>query len=148
MDLPSFFRIPEQRTRVLQDCSELVEAEVKAKSGLSGLAIKAAYSIVKGIRPTFIPESLDNLLDDFAVHLEPIYQEAKQQNVAVAAHFEANRSRVADALLAITDARAKRSSYPVVVKAYDGLRGKAKQHVEAAVPRLGLLVEAYDRVAT
>jgi hypothetical protein len=49
---------------------------------------------------------------------------------------------VADALLGITDAKAQRAS-GVVRKTYDSLRGSAKKNVEAAVPRLGRLVEKH-----
>ena len=38
---------PARRRLVIEDCVALLEAEVDAKSGLSGLAIKAAYKAVK-----------------------------------------------------------------------------------------------------
>ncbi len=64
----------------------------------------------------------------------------------MSAHFDANKGRVADALLEITDARARNGQHAgAVVKTYERLRGSAKQNVESAVPRLGKLVEKYDR---
>jgi hypothetical protein len=61
----------------------------------------------------------------------------------VEAHFVANSGRVADALLAITDGKAARSSSSMVKGTYDKLRGIAKKNVEAAVPRLAKLVEKF-----
>ncbi|MCS6898937.1 MAG: hypothetical protein RMJ98_04270 [Myxococcales bacterium] len=135
----------ENRSKVIHDCVELIDAEVKDKSGLAGMAIKAGYAVVNGIKPTFTAEAVDHLLDDFARALDPTYQEAKASNKTVAAYLVEHKSRVADALLAITDAKVQRAKTPAVVKTYEKLRGTAKQHVEAAVPRLGKLLEKYDR---
>ena len=61
----------------------------------------------------------------------------------VAPFFAANTGRVADALLAITDAKASRAKSAVVKGTYEKLRGSAKKNVEAAVPRLGKLIESH-----
>ena len=135
----------DKRASAVSDCVDMIDAEVKDKGGLTGLAIKAGYAVVNGMKPTFVKDSVDHLLDEFAEKLDPIYQEAKAGGKPVAAHFEQNKSRVADALLEITDDKAKRSKNPTVVRAYERLRGNAKQQVESAAPRLGTLVAKYDR---
>jgi hypothetical protein len=135
----------ENRSKVIHDCVEVIDAEVKDKGGLSGMAIKAGYAVVNGIKPTFTAEAVDHLLEDFAGALDPAYQAAKAGNKPIAAHFLDQKSQVADALLAITDAKAKRAKTAAVVKTYEKLRGTAKQHVEAAIPRLAKLIEKYDR---
>ena len=83
-------------------------------------------------------------MDDFLEALDPLYQEAIGKNVAPRQHLQSNSSRVADALLSITDARARNAKNQMVKGAYEKLRGQAKKHVEAAVPRLG---ELFDRHA-
>jgi hypothetical protein len=60
-----------------------------------------------------------------------------QRGVNPRQHLTSNPSRVADALLAITDTRAARAKNQMVKKTYEKLREGAKKHVEAAVPRLG-----------
>jgi hypothetical protein len=50
---------------------------------------------------------------------------------------------VAEALLAVTDARAKMSERPVIIKAYGTVRGGAAKHIIAALPAVGVLVEKY-----
>ena len=128
---------------VIKDTCELIDAEVKDKGGLSGIAIKAGYSAVKGIKPGFVEKAVEDLLPEFAKALEPLQEEAKGAGQNVSAFFDKNASKVADALLAITDAKAARAKSGVAKGAYDKLRGSAKKNVEQAVPRLGKLVEKY-----
>jgi hypothetical protein len=128
---------------IVKDCCELIDDEVKDKSGISGLVIKAGYSTVKGIKPGFVEKAVDDLLPEFAKALDPIYADAKSQNKNVTEFFTSNAGRVADALLAITDAKAERAKSGAAKAAYDKLRGSAKKNVEQAAPRLGKLLEKH-----
>ncbi len=141
--LPETLTSDTKKIQVVDDCCGVIDAEVSDKGGFSGLAIKAGYAVVKGIKPGFVRHVVADLLPEFSVALDPIFQEAKSKGVPVASHFSSNAGRVADALLAITDDKAKRSSSGMVKGTYDKLRGTAKNHVEAAVPRLGKLVEKH-----
>ena len=133
----------EKKEQVVEDCCSLIDAEVKDKGGISGLAIKAGYSAVKGVKPGFVRNVVTDLLPEFADALNPIWQDAKRDGKPVASFFNANSSRVADALLSITDAKAQRAKSAVVKGTYEKLRGSAKKNVEAAVPRLGEMVQKY-----
>jgi hypothetical protein len=128
---------------VVKDCCDLIDAEVKEKGGISGLAIKAGYGTVKGIKPGFVEKAVEDLLPEFARVLDPIYSDAKSQNKEVSTFFSSNSERVADALLSITDAKAQRAKSGVAKSAYDKLRSSAKKNVEQAVPRLGKLIAKY-----
>jgi hypothetical protein len=128
---------------VVEDCLTLIEAEVQDKGGLTGLAIKAGYRAVQGIKPGFVRQVVSDLLPDFAHALEPIYQEAKANGRGVRDHMNANTPRVADALLSITDEKAKRAKSGMVKGTYEKLRGSAKKNVEAAVPRLAEMIEKH-----
>ena len=112
---------PGVRPQVIADCERIIEEEVGSK-GLMGIPIKAAYAIVKAVKPGFVPEVIDHMLDDFARRLDPIYQQAKLKNEPVTAHFNARTGDVAEALLAITDERAQRSKNQVLKSAYEKLR--------------------------
>ena len=133
-----------KKPEVVEDCLHIIEAEVDDKGGLSGFAIKAGYKTIKGVKPGFIKQAVTDLLPEFANALDPLFQEAKTKGSPVGDFFKSNSSRVADALLAITDAKAERSKSGVVKGTYDKLRGTAKKNVEAAVPRLGGLVQKYS----
>jgi hypothetical protein len=134
------------RAQVVADCERLIEDEVSAK-GLLGLPLKAAHAIVKAVKPGFVPEVIDHMLDDFAGKLDPLYQQAKSKNEPVSAYFATRGGEVAEALLAITDGRAQRAKNQGLKGAYERLRPTAKKHVEAAVPRIGRLIDKYDRTA-
>ena len=110
----------------------------------SVVAIKAGYKAVKGVKPGFIKHAVGELLPDFAKALDPVYNDAKSANKPVAEYFVANSDRVADALLTITDERAKNAKSGLVKGTYEKLRGTAKKNVEAAVPRLGKMVERFS----
>jgi hypothetical protein len=137
---------PGVRSQVIPDCERVIEEEVGSK-GLMGIPIKAAYAIVKAVKPGFVPEIIDHLLDDFARRLDPIYQQAKARNEPVTAHLNSRPGEVAEALLAITDERSQRSKNQVLKSAYEKLRPTGKKHVEAAVPRIARLIDKYDRSA-
>ena len=132
-----------KKSVVVDDCVTLIDEEVKDKGGISGLALKAGYGAVKGIKPGFVRNVVNDLLPEFASALDPFYQEAVEKKKKPSEHFVANSSRVADALLAITDAKAARAKSAVVKGTYEKLRGSAKKNVEAAVPRLGEMVQKY-----
>lgn len=132
-----------KRDAVIDDACRVLDQEVADKSGISGLAIKAAFKVVQGIKPGFIREVIDHLLNDFLDALNPMYQAALATGADTDRHFVANAGSVADSLLAITDARVNDSSRSVIKKTYEKLRPTAKKQVEAAAPRLGALLKKH-----
>ncbi len=139
MSLVDTLQNPAKRDPVIQDCCQLVDAEVAAKGGLSGVVVKAGYAAVKGIKPGFIREVVEKLLPEFAAKLDPIWTEGKAKGDAKG-HFTSQRSRVADELLSVTDAKSKNAKSSLVRSTYDKLRPSAKKNVEEAVPRLADLL--------
>lgn len=135
----------DKRGAIIDDSLGVLDAEVDSKGGLGGMAIKTAFKVVKGVSPGFLRQVVDHLLNDFLDALDPLYQEALVKNIPPRAHLQANPGRVADALLAITDRRANNAKNPTIKKTYETLRGSAKKHVEAAVPRLGDMFDRHVR---
>lgn len=130
---------PAVRKQVVADCETIIEEEVASK-GLMGMPIKAAYAVVRAIKPGFIPEVIDGLLDDFADRADPFYQAAASRNEPVTAYMNTRAGEVAEALLGITDQRAQRAKNQVVKTAYGKLRPMAKKHTEAAIPRVSRMI--------
>ena len=133
----------DKRRQVIQDACGVLDQEVGDKGGLTGLAIKAAYKVVKGIRPGFIPEVVDALLDEFLDAVEPLYQESVSNKRPAGSGVRDNPARVADGLLAVTDRKSQKAKSQVVKSAYEKLRPSAKKQVEAACPRLAGLLERH-----
>ena len=134
---------PGNRPKVIADCTQLINEEVDSKGGLTGLAVKGAYALVKAVKPGFINEAVDHMLDDFVKRLEPFWADAQAKNEPIGALLNARAPQVADALLTISDDRAAKSTNNTLKKAYEKLRPTGKKHVEAAVPRIGRLVQKY-----
>lgn len=132
----------EKRKEVVAKAIEVIDAEVSDKGGLSGIAIKGAYAMVKGLAPGMVNKLMNGLLDDFMGALEPFHAEARQKGTDVKAHLVSRQADVANALLAITDRRAARANQGTLKKGYEKLRPTAQKHVEQAVPRLGDLVKS------
>ena len=137
----------DKRRQVIEDAMNVLDQEVGDKGGLGGLAIKAAYKVVKGIRPGFIREVVDGLLDEFLDAVEPLYQEAVSKQRPAGSGVKENPGRVAEGLLAVTDKKSEKAKSQVVRSAYEKLRPSAKKQVEAACPRLAGLLERHARAA-
>lgn len=148
-DLKSILTDASRRKQVVRDAELLLDAEVDGKSGLSGLAIKGAFKVVKSFRPGIIPEVIDGLLDDFATRLDPFYQAHATQGGGrpLVDYLTSRKGEMADALLAITDTRARVTRHTALKGAYEKLRPEGKKHVEAAIPGVARLIEKHARAA-
>ncbi|BAB74953.1 DUF6918 family protein [Anabaena sp. FACHB-709] len=135
---------PEKKALVVEDCCNMIEAQLASKSGISGITLKTAFAALKGIKPGYIPHVVEQLLPQCFEALDPIWSEGVQKGDAVG-HLVESRSRTADALLSITDARVKDSKRQIVRGTYERFRGSAKQHVEEAVPDFAKLIEKYTK---
>jgi Family of unknown function (DUF6918) len=121
------------RDNVIDACVQLVDDEVKKKKGLGGMVLKGGYKAIKGISPGFIRKVVNKLLDEWIDKLEPIWNEVDNDPPG---HLQKNTNRVADALLSVTDEKARNAQRKIVKSTYDKLRPTAKDHVEQAVPGL------------
>ena len=129
-----------KRNAVIDACVQLVDDEVKKKKGLGGMVIKGGYKAVKGISPGFIRKVVDKLFDEWVEQLDPIWEEGGDDP---AAHLTSNPSRVADALLHVTDEKSKNAQRKIVKSTYDKLRPSAKEHVQSAVPGLAGVLKTH-----
>ncbi|MCX7594753.1 MAG: hypothetical protein N2235_13510 [Fischerella sp.] len=133
---------PNKRSMVVDDCCNMIEAQLASKSGISGMALKTAFAALKGIKPGYIPYVVDLLLPECFTALDPIWSEGVEKGDPVE-HMIASRSRTADALLSVTDAKAKNVKRQIVRGTYEKLRSSAKQHVEEAVPDLAKVIDKH-----
>lgn len=142
MSLTTTLLDPTREPAVVADFASVVEAEVKDKSGLSGTVIKGAYAAAQKVKPGAIESALTKLLPEFTSALDPFWTEFSAQGPGDFGQFLAARGdAVGDALLAVTDRRAEATTQPTLRKLYEGLRGKAKENVIAALPRVGAAVQ-------
>lgn len=133
------------QSNIAADCVKLMDEQVAEKKGISGLALKAAYGVVKGIGPTYIPGAVEWLLPEAFAALDPMWEEGKKTGDPVQ-HLSQNRSQTAEIILSITDAKIERSKNKVVRASYNKLRKSVKGDVEEAVPGLAKIIDTHTRV--
>lgn len=144
MGLSEGLNDPNKRASIVADCVKLIDEQVAAKGGLGGLGLKAAYGTVKGVKPGYIDGAIDRLLPEALDAFDSIWSEGVQTGDPVG-YLTQNRSRTAEALLGITDARIEKTSNGIVRGAYNKLRGSAKSDVEDAVPGLAKIIDNYTK---
>jgi hypothetical protein len=135
---------PDTKPQVVADCYALIEQEISEKSGVSGTAVKLAYKTVNTFKPGHIRFMVKDLLPEMVAALEPFWADFVSSGGADFGDYLAKRGEeVSQALLSVTDARAEASRRPTIIKAYNTVRGSAGRHIQAALPRVGDLVQKY-----
>jgi len=135
---------PDTQPHVVADCQRLIEQEVAGKSGISGTAVKLAYKTVKSFASGYLQATVESLLPDMVAELEPYWADFTASGASGFGDYLVKRGdEVSEALLSVTDARAKSSERPAILKAYGAVRGGAAKHVAAALPNVGALVQKY-----
>jgi len=134
------------RPAVIKDCCTIIDHQVSAKKGLSGIAIKGAYKTVKAIKRGFVSGVVDALLDEWVEKLADF----EREHVAAGGTVEtvpdflvAERARVAEALISVTDARAETTKHKTAKKLYNRFRPSALANVEDGIPELAELVKKH-----
>ncbi len=143
MNLNELLNDEATRASIIEDVCGLVNDEVAKQRGISGVAVKAGYKLVQGVKPGFVRNVVQALLPEFAAALEPVLEQAATQGQPAGSYFSAHTPEVAEALLSVTDGRAQSSEHRSVKGAYARLRGSARKNVESAVPGLGKIIEKY-----
>ncbi len=142
MELTSKTQDKAVRAAIANDCVQLIDRQVSAKGGLSGMALKTAYKVVNSISSDYVGGALMRLMPETLSSLDPIWEEGVQAGDPVV-HLSENSDRTADAILAATDARIARSGQGVVSATYKRLRKSVKSDVVAAVPGLATILQRH-----
>ncbi len=135
---------PDTQPHVVADCQRLIDQEVSGKSGVSGTAVRLAYKTAKSLAPGYLQATVESLLPDMVAELEPYWADFAASGASGFGDYLVKRGDgVSEALLSVTDARAKGSDRAAILKAYGAVRGSAAKHVTAALPNVGSLVQKY-----
>ena len=133
---------PDKKAMFVAECCTMIDQQATSLAGLSGLAVKTAYSAMKGIKPGFIAHVVEQLLPQCLTALDPLWSEGVLKGDPVK-YLDLERSNAADALLGVTDLRVKDAKSPIVRGSYKKLRSRAKNHVEEAVPHFAKVIGKY-----
>ncbi|MDQ2755261.1 MAG: hypothetical protein M3Y71_01655 [Actinomycetota bacterium] len=130
---------PERRPGAVDALSQVVDAEVAAKSGLGGTAIKTAYGAARKVDSTLVRKAVNRMLPDFLTALEPYWEDGQGD---FGARLVSREDEVTESLLSVTDTRAANPDHAAVAKVYGMIRPRAKGHVSTALPRLGSTLQS------
>ncbi|QQE64433.1 hypothetical protein GFS31_11140 [Leptolyngbya sp. BL0902] len=142
MGLPNLLQNDATRISLIHACADLIDTQVSSKGGLGGMALKAAYGVVKGIGPDYVPGAVERLLPSVLTALDPLWSEGVSTGDP-AAYLQEQSTRTADSLLSVTDARIANSSNGLIKTTYQRLRQSVKGDVEAAVPGLAKILATH-----
>lgn len=130
------------RANLVADCAQLIDEQVAAKKGLGGMALKAAYGVVKGIGPSYLSGAIERLLPDILTAIEPMWNEGIATGDPVA-FLSDRQSQSADQVLSVTDRRIENSSNSIIRSTYGQLRKSIKGDVEQAIPGLAKILSTH-----
>jgi hypothetical protein len=136
---------PTKRPSLVAAITELIDQEVAARGGLTGMAVKGGYKVVKQLKGgQMVPDLVDGLLDEFVGALEPLHAEHRARGgTGFVAFLRSNESRAVNALLGVTDRRAKRTSHALLRSTYEKLRPMAEKQVAESLPGVGRVVDRF-----
>lgn len=129
------------REAVSADLAGVIEAQVKAQSGLSGTAVKGAYAAARKFKPGVVEAATSAMLPDFLEALAPLW-DSRPAGTSFGTHLAAHSDEASEALLAVTDRQAQ-SAPAALTKAYQSLRGRAKDYVTEALVPVGDVIERH-----
>ena len=137
---------PNTYEAVMADCIRVLDDEVKKKSGLIGMGIKAGYKLVRNVKEGRLLQAIIAvLIPEFVDKLDPHYERFQKEgkgtdwNVFLKPHYD----EIAEGFLSVTDEMAKKSTNKALRGTYDKLRPKSKKEVVASMPALLKMMEKY-----
>jgi len=134
---------PATRPRVVDALLVLADAEVSTKKGISGTMLKTAFAGAKKASESNVRKGVDRLLPGLTRALAPHYDAKGDLPFGTYLSDPARSGQVADELLAVADSASARVEGNPLGRVYGSFRGKAKEHVVAALPRLGATLETF-----
>ena len=124
-----------------RELGQLLEQQVKSKSGLSGMAMKAAFAALRARKPDIAERAAKSLLPDFAKALDPIHAEFKRSKASdFGSYLQQHGAPAAQRMTEIIDARISSSPNKAAKAFYQRFKGSLQTETEQLMPALGALL--------
>ena len=133
---------PDSLKRIMDEASTLIQAQVAAKKGWKGAAVRSGLRAMEFAHPGFLEGAAARLMPMCAQCLQPRYDQGVESG-DVHAHFVANGPAIAEDLLEITDRLAESSARRWLRSTYRALRPQAREHVVEGLPVLAELLHKH-----
>ncbi len=144
MTLADILLADEYRAIAVGRLAGAVAAQISARSGFSGMALKTALKVAESRRgEPVLPLLIDRLLPEFCTALEPYFEAFQAQGGDnFAAYLTEAQSEVTEALLSVTDRRIENTQHDTLRQFYPQLRSTIDSEFAATIPEIGALVQA------
>lgn len=123
------------RLNIANECVQLMEEQVNAKKGITGVAFKTLYKGIKTIKSDYPVKAITGLLPSVSEAIEPIWAEGMQKGDPIK-HLKDNQALTADKILSVTDLRIKKAQNKIVKASYSRIRNSLQDEIQQAVPGL------------
>ncbi len=137
---------PNVSQSVVTDGLRVLDEEIAKRSGIGGMAIKAAYKVVKNVQGgRTLEKAVRVLMPEFIEKLDPYYARFQEEGKSKSweEYLRPHYASLANELLAVTDLKVQGTDNRAVRGAYDKLRPKASKEVIASLPALTRMMEKY-----
>lgn len=130
------------RLNIAQDCVKLMEDQVEAKTGITGIAFKTLYKGIKSISPDYAQRAIFGLIPSVSEAVNPLWDEGKEKGNPVS-YLQNNQALTANTILSVTDKRIQNATNKIVKISYEKIRQSLQDEIEQAVPRLAEILGKY-----
>ncbi|WP_029890352.1 DUF6918 family protein [Polycyclovorans algicola] len=132
-----------KREALIAGGAALLEKAIADRSGLTGMAYRTGYAMIKAAKPGAARRASNELMPGFAEALNPLFQQHLQQG-GTAETFGSAMLRHADeaisGMIAVADRRVEGSS-DLIRKTYARFRGNAESEVARILPDFAKLID-------
>jgi hypothetical protein len=137
---------PKVSQAVVDDGLRVLDQEVAKRSGIGGMAIKAAYKLIKNVQGgRALEKAVKVLIPEFIEKVDPYYARFQEEGKGKTweDYLRPHYDTLADELLSVTDRKIQGTDNRAIRGAYDKLRPKGRKEVVASLPALTRMMEKY-----
>lgn len=132
------------RLNIAQDCVKLMEAQVEAKTGVTGILFKTLYKGIKSISPNYAQKAIFGLIPSISQALNPLWDEGIEKGNPVT-YLQSNPTLTANTILSVTDERIKKTANKIIKVSYEKIRNSLQDEIEQVVPQLAEILGKYAK---
>lgn len=142
MKLSEQIQDKEVRLNIAEDCVKLMDNQVEAKTGITGILFKTLYKGIKSISPNYVQKAIFGLIPPVSQAINPLWDEGKEKGNPVT-YLQNNPTLTTNTILSVTDERIKKAQNKIIKVSYEKVRNFLQDEIEQVVPQLAEILGKY-----
>ena len=130
------------RLNIAEDCVKLMDNQVEAKTGITGILFKTLYKGLESITPKYAQKAIFNLIPSISQAINPLWDEGKEKGNPVT-YLQNNCTLTANTILSVTDERIRKTKNKIIKVSYEKIRHVLQDEIEQIVPQLAEILGKY-----